>query len=428
MFEDYFSVGYGRNKAITTELISALVDLHPRGALCPPRLRMMIWTCRRAELALAVVPFLCDSLEELYINLNVGVEDERRLIKQAAGRTPHLKSLGLDLTAGVESSLGMWLSKSQLLESLSLPQNYQTAAIVQALDSLTYLKWLKLRYASHLEGRADQCFPFNSPATFPRLETLEIGAPLDRLAQLFQTSEQVKQLKEVILSSDNPTSEQVFNLTTVVAQRCRGINSIALKLYPSGADQDCSLSFEHIRPLLACHGLQVFEIETRKPFPLNEQDLKDMALAWPGIQQLDLSPNPYTESNRGGFPLRLLPIAAGLLPTLRILGIYLDPEGDVPEPDYKLLPSSEFQSLQVLDFGTSIVPAEGPVALGFIIGPLCKQEVQITVREFRHSSMMGCDDGSQWATVQDIVTALVKSKRAMHEDWTVIPKPRIARF
>ncbi|KAG9045738.1 hypothetical protein FS837_005760 [Tulasnella sp. UAMH 9824] len=311
-----------------------------------------------------MVPFLCGTLQDLTVCLYVPTEDGRGLIEQAASRTPHLKSLCVELPNELENSLVWWLSKSPLLESVSLPRDYQTTAIVEALGDLGYLTRLKLHYGvwHSKEETTDQCFSFNSPSGFSRLEALEIDAPTDRLVQLFQTSERFSQVKQIALSSKDPAPEQVFNLTAAVAQRCPGIASIILELGYSDDGEE---------------NLEVFKIDTTKPFSISEQDLMDMALAWPGIQELSLSPRPDEDYNLGGFPLRLLPIAAGRFSSLQILRIYVDPEGNTPEFDYNTPPSSKFQSLRVLDVGTSSVLADPCINLGLIIGSLCKLEVRI---------------------------------------------------
>ncbi|KAG8910825.1 hypothetical protein FRC01_006107, partial [Tulasnella sp. 417] len=132
-FQDQSYARRQRNRAITVKLINALVSLHPRGAFCPPRLRKLEWSSVRAESALAVVPFLCDTLEDLDLGLHMGPKVEKGIIKQAAGRTPRLKSLYLSVSDGLESSVVLWLSKLQLLESLSLPIDYQTRAMMRAI-------------------------------------------------------------------------------------------------------------------------------------------------------------------------------------------------------------------------------------------------------------------------------------------------------
>ncbi|KAG8918782.1 hypothetical protein FRC01_001651 [Tulasnella sp. 417] len=427
-FHDNTYVGGQRSKAITAELISALVKLHPRSAFCPPKLRKVVWTSVRSESVLAMAPFLCSTLEELDLALYGGSEVARELIEQAAGRTPRLKSLHLDMSGGLQGPLVLWLSRTPLLESLSLPTNYQTTGMVRALGGLVNLKQLKLDYEIDWEDeRATQSFSFNPPPAFPRLESLDIGAPLDRLVQVFQIPEQFRQLKEVVLSSDDPIPEQVFNLTTAVAQRCPRITSITLEFYFSQENRICSLSFRHIRPLLACCRLKILKIEISSPFSIREQDLEDMARAWPEIQELNLASKPDEETAQGGFPLRLLPIAAGLFPKLQTLGIFIDPNGHAVGFDHNILPSAEFQSLQVLDIGTSRVPSNGPVALGFIIGALCKLEIKI-VGDFKPLAPYCSEDDLDWSRVQDVVTALVKSKRAIHRDWTVTRKLQTARF
>ncbi|KAG8918783.1 hypothetical protein FRC01_001652 [Tulasnella sp. 417] len=417
-----------RNTAITAELIDTLVNLHPQSAFCPPKLRKMDWMTTGTESSFAMVPFLCDTLEDLGVYLYAGTEVARELIEQVAGRTPGLKSLCLDLPSGLQNPLVLWLSKSPLLESLSLPANYQKTGMLRALGSLVNLKRLKLGYDVDSEDeRTAQCPSFNPTPAFPRLETLEIGAPLDRLAQTFQTPEQFGQLKQVVLSSANPTPEWLLNLSTAVARRCLGVIAITLDLWFSDPSRTCRLSFQHIRPFLACHSLKILNFETSNPFSVDEQDLEDMAQAWPGIEELNLSPRPDEDMHRGGFPLRYLPIAAGLFPALKRLRIYLDPMGGGLEFDYKIIPSSEFQSLEVLDIGASSVPSNDPVALGFIIGALCKHEIRI-VGEFESLERYSSETDLEWSKVQDVVTKLVKSKRTIHEDWTITRKPQTARF
>ncbi|KAG8915946.1 hypothetical protein FRC01_003464, partial [Tulasnella sp. 417] len=156
-FQDQSYARRQRNRAITVKLINVVVSLHPRGAFCPPKLRKLEWSSVRAESALAVAPFLCDTLEDLDLGLHMGPKVEKGIIKQAAGRTPRLKSLYLSVSDGLESSVVLWLSKLQLLESLSLPIDYQTRAMMRAIGDLAHLKRLRLLYETDPEmERANQ--------------------------------------------------------------------------------------------------------------------------------------------------------------------------------------------------------------------------------------------------------------------------------
>ncbi|KAG8945177.1 hypothetical protein FRC04_001156 [Tulasnella sp. 424] len=423
-FADGSGIREQRNGVITAELINSLSSLHPRGAFCPPKLRKITWISEGYDSAFAMVPFLCGTLEELDLRLYLETETTRTLIEKAAGQTPNLKSLRIELSLPakeLDNALASWFSKLPLLHSVTLPRYYQTSAIVRALGTLTDLRQLNVGYKAKQELSADgQCFSF-TPGMFTKLEKLEIDAPLDQLTQLFQTSQRFTQLNEVILSSiDLESPGQIFNLSVTIAQRCPDITAVTLNFYRPSTDQDWNISFQDIQPLVACHCLKVFEIMHNSPISVNENDLRVMASAWSRIEVLNLCSKPPRRNSKpvaGGLPLRLLPVIASLFPTLRVLGIYIDMEA-VVQFDGKILPEREFQSLRVLDVGTSGIPNIGQVPLGFFIGALCKSDVQIVCgRPLRGFQRGNFQYALQWSSVREIKRMVVRSKNGVREDW-----------
>lgn len=428
-FDDASSLRDGRNQAITPELLRKVASLHPRGAFFPRQLRALKWLTEVPESAFAMMPFLCESLEEVVIDFDIDEETAKAVVEQAVMQTPRLKSLWFDLASPgrpLENSLAVWFSKSPLLESVALPRYYQTPAIVHALGNLTFLKHLNVNYTWWDEHVADYQYFCSTSVAFLALQKLEIDGPVGQLIQLFQARERFPQLNEAILSSvDLESPGQILKLTESISQRYPDITSVTLIFYRPNTDRNCNLSFQHIRPLLACRNLGVLEIGHNNPFCVSEKDLEEMGAAWLRIRELNLCSKPTRWNDNpvsGGVPLRLLPMMVALFPTVQILGIYVDSK-DVPTFDHNIIPSVQFQALRVLDVGTSGVPACGPSTVGFFIGALCKSEVQILRGSApRGGYRGGHSNAAEWDNVQDVIRLLVQSKKRIHEDWALVPR------
>lgn len=116
-------------------------------------------------------------------------------------------------------------------------------------------------------------------------------------------------------------------------------------LYTFGMELEF-VDFDVIEPLCALSNLRSFVLNTLYPLSLNDEEIRQIAMAWPELEELDLNHFPSPAVN---LLQRLTPVGvaafAELCPNLRILRLHILPELDY---DSFLEPPKPFQKLDKL--------------------------------------------------------------------------------
>ncbi|KAI0795977.1 hypothetical protein C8Q75DRAFT_744681 [Abortiporus biennis] len=126
--------------------------------------------------------------------------------------------------------------------------------------------------------------------------------------------------------------------------------------------------------LLQCHNLTIFEFRWDYQLNITDEDLAEIASAWPSLEIFILNCEPIPEiATRPTLSLGALIPFARHCPHLRKLGLFID--GD-SIPDSSIVGSIEpFKSLKTLCVGTSPISYVEPVAL--FLSQLCSQKFEI---------------------------------------------------
>ncbi|KAH9929236.1 uncharacterized protein B0H18DRAFT_1117582 [Fomitopsis serialis] len=135
-------------------------------------------------------------------------------------------------------------------------------------------------------------------------------------------------------------------------------------------DMDARPSIATFRPLFACRRITSFEFRWDYPLHLQDDDMEEFSLAWPGLEHLMLNSEAVIEFTSSALTLGALVPFANHCPRLRHLGLYLNADA----PPSRMV-DQPFRSLQKLSVGASSITAADAVAL--FLSQLCSPICQI---------------------------------------------------
>lgn len=242
----------------------------------------------QAEQMLADIPRLCPNLQALRINYPIGA------LIGSPRAVPPLRRPGFfrSLTELSEISIGSPLPASAFEEMRSLPR-LQSLSFVPALEDpwipppapyppFSSLTDLTIDGSSEVRKDAyyaDRCANVLTMAYFPVLESLRILAAyigsFEHINTLIEAHCSHTALRELHITREAAVVEADIDLDDVIA--------------------------EDIRPLYAFRNMRAVTLNEAYNFQLTDDDVREMALAWPRLERLSLMPMYMVMEENGYF-------------------------------------------------------------------------------------------------------------------------------
>lgn len=299
-------------------------------------------------------------------------------------RSPHIEHLTLTPMWDprvIDQTLSSFLESLQDLRTLTIYDALLTSQVVSVLSRCPRLEVVQghslippiskpedtnilMSYDDSDESvESDVEEPFSPvflPPAFPVLRALSLRANITDITT-FVNSAFFPSSSLTSLCIHAPHQEACCNIKSFfvsLAERCMGLIRVVfripeaevVRLYLSGLYRFRTelefVDFDAIEPLCALSNLRLFTLNTLYPLSLNDEEIRQMARAWPELEELDLNHHPSPAFN----PLQRLTLAgiasfAELCPNLCTLRLHILPELDY---DSFLEPPTPFQKLENL--------------------------------------------------------------------------------
>lgn len=404
--------------------VIAILSLHhPFGAVFLPRLQELSWETGGS--ALSMIPFLSGELKQLHLHMPTPTPSTaNEVFKALAHRTPALVSFHLEATVrglSVDTSIARWLRTTANLEAVSLPPHYLTPALVRVLGSLPKLREIEQSEYTYLSNstRVLQCLP---PGTFPKLVDISFSASLSEAQGFLLASQEVGyRLSRIVLhASGRLDSERILKFARLVTEICPALTGLGLNFsaVPRSGEQSLApLTMALFESLYPCTQLQTLEIGHPLPFTFQEEDVEQMARAWPQMACFDVCPDPdysFPLTSQLGSSISILSVFAKAMPELEVLSLHVNEQGAPPFTG-NLYPRYQFQRLTALRFGLSLLPGGSSRQVGFYIASICKERPVISHgRTGWHSGAYPNDwiqTKRDWQEVEDTVYFAMEVKQ-----------------
>ncbi|KAG8925936.1 hypothetical protein FRC02_009313 [Tulasnella sp. 418] len=347
-------------------------------------LKKLEWSCEENP-SLELFPlFLSNKLEHLEMKVHYPESPDPEalnfVLRYIAGVSTSLKYFILKTrlpVSEVEDALVEVLSSVQTLEEVHLPSFFHTERVVKIMGTmpwLTTIRWTDIEGEELKVSEACSRFRF-SEGWFNRLERVRVEAGLDDLRErLLKDPHRPRSLHALgfntMRKAVNPEHLKLF--LKDLASELPNITELVMDLFHADqSDTDSRwwkdrISFDHLRPLMACKKMAKFCIGHNYPLVITEDDVVELVESWPETYSLALAEDPIINPGMPkGLPISVLSILTRL-PRLDLLDVYLDTK-TYHAVELAKLPA--FPSLTEISFGTSRV--EDEVEMATILSVMC---------------------------------------------------------
>ncbi|KAG8860320.1 hypothetical protein FRB96_003969 [Tulasnella sp. 330] len=327
-----------------------------------PKLNRVNWIVVGEEALMHLLVFLVPTLTTLQIGCWGALEGAcAEVLKALAPRRILLTALQIAMSTHDQAfleSLSDTLANQRRLIEVCLPHYTASRQVVAALAALPSLEeygsWTFVDYQVPLAFGME--FDWKEGA-FMALKTFKLMAPLAHAANVMSRPHQPRLDDLTIISRDFLEHSHLRQLCSSISTTQPNLTKLRLCIYSEtvGRDPSHAIPFSLILPLLLCTALQEFRIRSDLAIAFNDEDIANMASAWPELQHLGLCGDPASDVGLvTGQPLRSVGTFVQSFCVLQELSLYLNTS------DTDMIPGISTRSppsrLCILDFGTSPIP------------------------------------------------------------------------
>lgn len=271
-------------------------------------------------------------------------------------RLPSLEALCIaaELSTSTIPSLMPLFSKIQTLKKISMERWVYTPNVMMALSQLPNLEALAfdLSLESDDEAIATELYPDLpdkpfGPNTFPALKEICLWTPLSVATMLLTGDTSLSRLTEInIYTRESEGKKAIKSFLKAVTDAYPDLQELCLEVVntrpatPSIEPEQIGL--DTLQPILRLKSLHSLEFRHDLPLMLTEEDVSQLAVSLPNLENLFLNPEPLNIIDTDEYPP--LPLAA-LMPLARYcrklkkLGVYIDGIAEGPSDDvHSLIP------------------------------------------------------------------------------------------
>lgn len=355
-----------------------------------PNLRSLRWSAHGENALTQAILFMSPSLASFEVfALNFTPRSICTFFQTLQERSPHLRFFYLHATGSVtpvESFLAEFLRSLTYLEVIQLPCYWQTRDIVNALSTLRHLRSVRTHVPSRTIYKGNQrevedvgAITF-SDGSFSALKTFYIdGRRLSDIESLLRKPFAPKHLTTLTVMSLHIESQTTLHdFIKGLGQVCPLLRHIVFALYVSETNQGPSaITFDTLRPLLEFQRLVGFKITHKEPLFITDDDIKELASAWPTLETLHLCHDPHITEDTvvdTGLSPKCLTSFAEYCPNLKELGLFMNATKWSHASDLPTL-SKSFTRLQRLHVGVSRV--SNPNVIARFLCEVCPRQLAI---------------------------------------------------
>ncbi|KAG6917571.1 hypothetical protein DXG01_002040 [Tephrocybe rancida] len=321
-----------------------------------PNLTHLTWKkgpSQPAESLVLCILFLTPALKSL--SVETGNQDAsdgdlaaiNNFFKDVVYRSPQMEFFELQSETSFRK-LGPSLSNLFLelpaLEAVTLSEHLLTSDIITALAKCPHLQAIRTSNAPVGQEESDDLenfMPVVEPGAFPCIREMSIKAHLWNVLSFLQSDFPAPRLRRLVVQTviheDNDNVGSFFKL---IADTCPDIEMLALSMPYDTDTAIAGLPFSDLEPLLQCGSLTSFRLSTREPLDMDDTDAAKVAVAWPRLQELSLSPSPTGMKQEGNhITLEVMASFAQHCPLLEVLELYIESSPIPPTEARKLFPN-----------------------------------------------------------------------------------------
>jgi hypothetical protein len=384
-----------------------------------PNLRTLEWASPTEQPVtfMAAVVFMHKDVQRLSLTCTVD-DNVSDYFYEIVSRTPLLAVLDLRLQMPmheVEDEVLGLLRGLPRLRKVILPNYHLTSRIMEELSRHVELGVVQFEYGKPqgIGSSTDvqEFFPEIEEGAFPALWDLSLSVRLPDMCHFLRSPYFPRNLTILYIDSPSPVPESpaaVHEILTTIAENCQKLESLYLALLnnttsvtaPGPEDQ---ITFETLRPLLACTRLKAFELTHEYPLQLTLENLEELASTWTLIEKLLLNCEPPYLAESTLTLRALVPLTR--CERLRHLGLYMNATAtDIPSAWEDV---SELRSLNTISVGDSDISEESAVAI--FLARVCPMNTIMECGITWHEDLQTAENGA-WMT-QEITKRCDKWKK-----------------
>lgn len=350
-----------------------------------------------------------------------------KVLRNLSLRSPNLKGIALHMggaVSEVESGLVTWLRATPSLVSIELPDRYHTEKIVAAMGSMQELRTIRTSWKYERPPSAvgaSRPFPDLPP---PLLENMDLCGTVESVTAVVLSCDAWSALTTLGVSfPDFLTADEVMDFNELIAQSCERLVGLELNLRRAIINEDVTIRFDQIRPLLVLKSLESFSIAQNSPFDIYPEAVLEMAAGWPKMKKLWFSADPDDPTDDmvwTGSGITVIEDIARHLPQLTELGIYWNVENnDLPEIDGSVALAPHFSGKLILRVGYSRLHVITMPSVGVYLGHICGPRLEIqTGRSPWNFPTRPAPEGastfrSRWKEVERLAVMVGRCKEAL---------------
>ncbi|KAG8985227.1 hypothetical protein FRB93_005929 [Tulasnella sp. JGI-2019a] len=367
---------------LSDSIITQLLILRPSKAPFFPRLRNINWVAKSDKALLQLLALLPKSVTkpDSYAGSKCssyvlsGVLD---FIRQDYLPLQQISLIHPFHIHQIEYPLSNLLKGQTQLSQVTIERICSSEKAISVLGGLPNLQAvLKFTDPTPLEDKVIQ-WEFR-PGYFQKLETLHFSISLSQAATAFGST--MPPLLDSVLIC-NPHSSPVRSIDlhlclTNLMVSCPRLAHLQLELFSTNIIAE-QLRFESFAPLMHCHGLVTLSVGHKKPIVLVEENVNEMARAWPWLTDISMAADP-SECSGTGTSLSIIKLFATYFHrNLTHLGLFFSVDRD--EMASYTTSSTPFQQLVTLNMGTSAVSSSDRVAVVEFLAAMLSRTIEIQI-------------------------------------------------
>ncbi|KAG9017361.1 hypothetical protein FRB93_007475 [Tulasnella sp. JGI-2019a] len=378
------SICWNDEEGIMCNEIFAQIFFHrPHTHPLLPNIEAITWFASCENTLMQFLPMVCDTLKTL--NLRIRARCPAKMVATALrgldDRSVRLERLDIQAWFGVadiEIPLVAHLCNQWELRTVGLPQYYGTKDIITVLGNLPKLEAL---YTTTLLAEVEVGMKWElGENSFSNLLSFGFNAPL-MMAKYIFTCGSFSRLLTVSITTP-PSSILTDSLEpffVTLASCCPILSSIHLDLcqYPANVPV---IAVRELASLFTLGHMEVMELDARKPVVgIDRQFVSNIAVHWPMLRRLRLTPEPTEIPEGSGSPMTILRTFAEHFGTarhpLKSIGLYFSVNRD------KLLDTRgihTWTTLDAIDVGTSRIEERDMLSVASFLGGICRPGLMIT--------------------------------------------------
>ncbi|KAG9028937.1 hypothetical protein FRB95_005889 [Tulasnella sp. JGI-2019a] len=338
-------------------VIAQLCLLRPSHAVLLPQLREVEWSVKSDKALLHLLLFLSNSVTKSTCRVRSGCSSQAlskvfELIEQGSFPFGEIFFVHPFSIHQIEDPLSNLLKGQRKLMATTISGFCSSEKIISVLGGIDIKEVMMFKVralAANKVARWKFC-----PDSFRKLEVLHFCASLTQAAKAFEID--VPPLLDTVrlqIPRNSPINNANLHLClTNLAVACPKLVELSLELFSSTVPTE-QIHLDSFAPLLQCHELEYLSVGHNRPIVVAEENIVQMAEAWPALKKLSMTPDPIETSDTATSLSTIKSFSTHFRHTLHHLGLFLSV--DRAGMTLNTTPANPFQELVTFNVGTSVI-------------------------------------------------------------------------